>query len=197
MASAVDICNIALANIGEKANLSSISAPYESPNAERCARFYPIARDNALCRRAWTWATERVALSATTPAVESGEYPYAFAMPSDFLRVLSVLPEGATDETGDSLDHIIEGDVLFTTVDVVYLRYTKRITNVNKFNPLFQQAVASLLSSYLAGNLTKDPKISEYWDSRFLDIDLPAAAALDANGTRAGNNHVPVWMANR
>lgn len=197
MASAVDICNIALANIGEKANLSSISAPYESPNAERCARFYPIARDAALCKGAWTWSTTRVALSSTTPAVESGEYPYAFAMPSDYLRVLAVLPDGATDEINDGLDYIIEGDVLFTTVDVVYLRYTQRITNVNKFNPLFVHAVASLLASYLAGNLTKDPKIAEYWENKFLDVDLPAAAAADANSQRPSRTHTPAWIAAR
>lgn len=197
MASAVDICNTALANIGEKGNLSSITPPHSNANAERCATFYPIARDDALNRRAWSWAIERVELAATTPTVESGEYPYAFTLPSDCIRVLAVMAEETPDEQNDSLPHLLEGGIIRTTVDAVFLRYVKRVTNVNSFSPLFQRAVASLLSSYLAGALTKDPQVAEYWSSKYETVDLPAAAAADANSSKPTRTHTPTWMANR
>jgi hypothetical protein len=197
MASAVDICNLSLVNLTETPNLSSISAPYESARAEQFSRFYPIARDYALAKGAWTWATRRVALSSTTPDVESSEYEYAFALPSDFLRLLVLLPEGATDESRDALDFVVEGDVLYTTTDVVYLRYTKRITDTTKFSPLFVVAVASLLSSYMAANVGRGESDSAYWLKRALEVDLPAAAMADANNQRPSRRHVPVWMASR
>lgn len=197
MASAVDICNTALANLGEKANLSTITPPHANANAERCAIFYPIARDDALNRRAWSWAIERVELAATTPTVASGEYPYAFVLPSDCIRVLSIGVEETPDEQNDSLPRLLEGSVIRTTVDAVFLRYVKRVTNVNAFSPLFQRAVASLLSSHLAGALTKDPQVAEYWSTKYETVDLPAAAAADANNSKPTRNHIPTWMANR
>ena len=46
MATEVDICNIALAHLGDDATIASLSPPEGSAQAEKAARFYPIARNN-------------------------------------------------------------------------------------------------------------------------------------------------------
>ena len=43
MPSAVTICNLALAHLGDSATVSSIDPPEGSAPAEHCARFYPVA----------------------------------------------------------------------------------------------------------------------------------------------------------
>ena len=45
MATEVDICNLALAHLGDDATIASIKPPEGSAQAEKSARFYPIARD--------------------------------------------------------------------------------------------------------------------------------------------------------
>ena len=56
MASVVDICNLALAHIGDDATVSSIDPPEGSAQAEHCKRFYAIARDTMLQMHNWNFA---------------------------------------------------------------------------------------------------------------------------------------------
>ena len=63
MASPVDICNTALAYLGDVANVVSIDPAEGSAQAEHCARFYPLARDALLEMHDWGFATRRVALA--------------------------------------------------------------------------------------------------------------------------------------
>ncbi len=48
MPSVVDLCNLALAYLGDDATVASIDPPEGSAQAEHCQRFYPIARDTLL-----------------------------------------------------------------------------------------------------------------------------------------------------
>ena len=43
MATEVDICNLALAHLGDDATIATIKPPEGSAQAEKAARFYPIA----------------------------------------------------------------------------------------------------------------------------------------------------------
>ena len=63
MASEVDICNLALAHLGDSATVASINPPEGSAQAEMCQRFYPIARDSLLEMHNWGFATRRKALA--------------------------------------------------------------------------------------------------------------------------------------
>jgi hypothetical protein len=63
VASEVDICNLALAHIGDGANVRSITPPDETVQAEKCAIFYPIARDIALESHGWSFAVQRAELN--------------------------------------------------------------------------------------------------------------------------------------
>lgn len=110
MASEIDICNLALANLGDAATVASINPPEGSAQAEHCARFYPIARDSLLEMHDWAFAMKRVALPllATNPTLQ---WSYAYGAPSDMINVISVLDSQSPDDASAPLltDAIITG----------------------------------------------------------------------------------------
>jgi len=74
--SEVDIVNLALANIGETARVTSIDPPDGSAQADVAARFYPIARDMMLERHTWDFSTLMVKLTPIElPAATTSQTP--------------------------------------------------------------------------------------------------------------------------
>lgn len=196
MASVVDICNLALAHLGDAAAVSSISPSDGSAQADLCARFYPIARDALLEMHAWDFATSRSAL-AETANTPPGAWAYQYAMPPSYLKALSLLPEGAADDT-DSLPFQIESDstgvlVINTNVQSAEMRYLKRVTDPTKFSPMFTNALSFLLASYLAGPVTKDPAKQQTAYKLFL-VEFGRAAGSNANAQRNDPRRSPDWM---
>jgi hypothetical protein len=101
MASPVDICNLALAHLGDTASVSSIDPPDGSAQAQHCARFYPIARNTLLEMATWGFATKRVALAQLTNTWN--QWTYAYAMPNGVLNLIAVLDPNATDDYSAAL----------------------------------------------------------------------------------------------
>lgn len=96
MADAVDIANIALSHLGDDATVSSFDPPEGSIQAEHCARWYPIARDNLLEMYDWSFASRRA------PLVEV-DFPFAqwahsYVQPNNCLRVRAILDPEAVDD---------------------------------------------------------------------------------------------------
>lgn len=71
MTTNVDICNMALANIGEAPNITAISPPDGSAHADLCALWLPKAREAVLEMHNWTFAARRAVLEPVTVAVSS------------------------------------------------------------------------------------------------------------------------------
>jgi hypothetical protein len=172
MASEVDICNLALAHLGDNATVTSLDPPEGSAQAEHCARFYPMARDSLLEMHPWGFATLRVSLAL----LGSGwpEWNYSYAQPSDALNIIAILPPDATDDYSMGASNVpaaaggsyvpqafsceVDGSgndvILSDQVDAV-LRYTGIVTDTTKFSPLFTMALSWHLASMLAGPLLK------------------------------------------
>lgn len=100
--SEVTICNLALSHLGDTANVQSIAPPDSSVQAQLCSRFYYVARNALLEMANWGFATRRVTLAqVTNPTLDSngdGPWQYAYAVPSDMLNALAVVPAGAPDD---------------------------------------------------------------------------------------------------
>lgn len=100
--SEVTICNLALSHLGDTANVQSIAPPDGSVQAQLCARFYPVARNSLLEMANWGFATRRVKLAEVkNPTLDSngnGPWKYAYALPSDVLNALAVVPAGSPDD---------------------------------------------------------------------------------------------------
>ena len=159
MASVVDICNLALAHLGEIPNISSIDPPEGSAHAEKCERFYPLARDTALEMRNWSFALKRVVLAQVENDHPSWQFKYA--LPADCIRPISVAQPGTHVEVFAAIypdrpqplgrpavdDFAVEGAFIYTSREDVELLYLRRISDTTKFPPLFVSAVAWLLAS--------------------------------------------------
>ncbi len=186
MASSVDICNLALARLGTKANVTSIDPAEGSAEAGHCSKFYPIARDCTLEEHHWGFATVRkelAELSVTPPAL----WTYAYALPSDYLKAQMLLMDGSTEETGGE-DFVIESlesgaYVLYTNATTPILKYTRKVMDSTKFSPLFVSAMSFLLASYLAGPVTKDPKIGQQMYNAYMS-ELGKAESSDSNAQK-------------
>jgi hypothetical protein len=212
MASTVDVCNLALAHLGDEAQVASIVPTDGTIQSAHCARFYPIVRGLLLEMHPWTFATKRVALAEVTNDL-SDDWSYAYALPSTCIRPLSALspgvPErffGTTDSDAGSHPFIVEAAqdgslVLYTNVETATLRYIDLITDTTKYTPAFVTCFARLLASYLAGPIIKGDsgvKMAKEQMAIFAR-EYALAAARNANtGKRSiRESYQPAWLAGR
>ena len=211
MASAVDICNMAIAHYGGSAQVTAIDPPDGSAEAGRCARFYPIARREMLDMPGFLFAKKRQQLTQVTNP--STIWRYAYALPSDCMRARRVLQQPILennplfwpytlaltwdqltffDERG-SADFDIEGTTLLTNEPEAVLLYTVDILDPARFPASFVTALSYLLASYLVGPVVKGrPGAAAALDYRKLATALArSAAADDANQSSASAEYYP------
>lgn len=160
--SVIDICNMALGRLGDRATVASIDPPEGSAQADHCARWYPLARDVALSEHAWGFNTVR---STTDPILVNPQpgWLYAYAIPNDCLNVLKVIPSTFVDDWWlcDDTPFTREAEpltgvgIILTDMPNATIVYTKRVEDTTIFPPLFVSALAWLLASYLAGPVVK------------------------------------------
>ena len=161
--SEVDICNLALANIGETAKVTSIDPPDGSAQASLCATFYPLARDSLLQMGYWSFAIKRKALVAVdNPRTE---WQYAYAVPADASGIIAVTPPDASNdyiEYGMDVPQkfVIETDihgkrVLYTNQKDAHVRYNAKIVDTTLFSTIFTISLSWHLASMLAGPIIK------------------------------------------
>lgn len=201
MASEVDICNLALARLGDNATVASIDPPEGSAQAEHCARFYPVARDSLLEMHAWKFATRRVLLAQLT--TDTWNWPFAYAEPTGVLKLLAVLPASAASDA-DTQEYEAETDgngtpIILTDQEGASLRYVARVTDTTVFSPLFVDALAWLLASYLAGPVLKGDAgaaMAKACLQSFM-LALSNAKTSDANQRKVRPEHKPDWIAGR
>ncbi len=225
MASEVSIANLALAHLGDRATVSSLSPPEGSEQAEKCAAFLPLARDELLERHPWSFSTRRAGplaqLASSVAGATDPAWPYAFALPAGSLKVWSVVALGASDDTfgvsgadtgwGDvppigyapiefETETIDSGEMILRTREPsVRVRYSVRVTNPDRWSPLFVSALSWQLASYLAGPIIKGEagrKVGERCLG-MADRIFGQAASSDAQQMRRTNNPVTGWIAGR
>lgn len=158
MPSEVEICNLALAHLGDTATVASLDPPEGSAQAEHCARFYPIARDMMVQSHPWNFATSRTQLA------QMGEAPYgwtyAYARPTNAYDVFDIQFPAIKDYEQQSYPFVCEvnadgQEVIYTDVENAVARYTVQVTDPNKFPPLFVMALSWQVASMLAGPILK------------------------------------------
>lgn len=185
MATSVDICNLALAHLGDEASVSNISPPDGSAQAAHCARYYPIARDQLLEMHAWNFAVTRAQLAETGTAPD--QWAYQYALPTNCVKVLKVFSDGVEDDTQSedfNVETLVDGTVVIqTNAKLAWCRYVKQVTDTSKFTPTFVICLSWLLASYIAGPITKDltKKESSY---KVFQMEFGKATVANANVAR-------------
>lgn len=187
MASSIlDICNLALAHLGEGA----ITALEDDTVAARaCALHFPTVRDALLRARRWNFAQTRAVLSLLADAPAFG-WDYQYSLPADCLRVLEV----NDSEFGDvvSEEFIIEGRAILTDASAVNLVYTKRVDDVAQFDPLFVEALAVKLAIKLTESIRGTTGKTAELVQMFERITGPLAGRVDANEGKRRRGLLPL-----
>lgn len=226
MASAVDICNLALGHLGDSATVASIDPPEGSAQAEHCARFYPIARDSLLEMHFWNFCMRRVNLAEV--ATTWPEWKYAYAVPSDALNIIAVMPPDAHDDYATrfvptdtpqyahNISPVIAAgryspqpfgvetqpdgsQIIYTNQENAMLRYTAYVKDTTQFSPLFVMALSWYLASMLAGPIIKgDAGAAEAKRCTQMAMGFLSQAEMsDSNQRRNTMEHVVPWTAGR
>lgn len=190
MASEVDISNLALSLLGERAEVIAIAPPDGSSEAQLCGRFYPMARDEMLEMHPWTFAMRRISMAPL--ANDRPSWAYAYQIPADCLKPRAVLANEACDDAVSD-DFIVETNdagtkVLYTHTPEATLRYTRAVTDTTRFTPMFVSALGRLLATKMAGAIIKGGEgmqVAQGHTKMFL-VEFAAAKADDSNtGSRA------------
>jgi len=155
--SQVQICNISLSKIGDY-TISSLTEG--TKQAEYCNIHWENVRDSLLQSYAWNFATARVRL-ARLADIPIG-YDYQYQLPNDCLKVRKVSTDGLFNGI-NLVDYKIEGRVLLTNEDTIYIKYTKQVSDTSYWTALFIKAfaceLASLLAEPLGGAATSDKQL--------------------------------------
>ena len=185
MASTVDICNSALNLLGA----STISAlTDDSKNARLCNQRYEPIRNRVFRSHAWNCLHKRVQLAqnSTAPVVE---YTYAYALPSDCLRVLKV-HNGTTDSIASSIDYKLEGRNIVTDEGTIYLIYIALITDPNEYDSYLQESISHQLAADIAYAVTNNATLAKNYmeraderlrEARFIDATENALGTVESN----------------
>lgn len=222
MASEVDICNLALAHLGDSATVATINPPDGSAQADHCARFYPIARDALLEMHQWDFTTTRVQL-ALLSANATG-WAYTYAAPSNVLDLIAVLDPAAPDDYSATIqpdtwyeppilsvgqytpqpfvaetDYTTNADVIMTNQGNAVLRYTRRVTDPTKFSPTFVRTLSWLLAADLAGPVLKGDAgaAAAVKCSAMFEKTLAAAITADTNSRQVKPKQNVPWVSRR
>lgn len=161
MASEVEICNRALQKLGAR---RIVALNENSVNARAVAQAYPIVRDAQLRAHPWNFAVKRAQLAANSTAPLFGKQS-AYPLPSDFLRLLPRDPGSGFNQSWSpnipfngyiDRDWQIEGTELLTNETGAFdLRYIAFVTDPNKMDILFREAVSAALAIEICEELTQ------------------------------------------
>lgn len=199
--SIVQICNQALARIGDYSNITSLT---ENTNeAANCNLFYNLARQALLQAHQWGWAT--TVKNLTLSAAEPLGFDYAYAYPTGAINVNRIFD--TTDETlwhdQDPYEFEVRADpddpnktIICTNLQYAGIVYTADVTDPNKFPPLFQTALTWLLAADITIPLTEKRAMRQE-NFQLYQAALNAAAASDAREGWHTYQRTPDFITNR
>lgn len=169
MATTVSICSNALLMLGD----TTINALNEgTPRARLASNLYDSTRDDLLRSHPWNSAVKRVIL-APDAEVPAFDYSNQFTLPGDWLRNLSVGPEGY------EVDYKTENGKLLANGTSLSLRYIYRNDNESTWDAMLVRAMQLKMAAVMAYGITKSASMVET-TSKLLEMHMRLARSVDA-----------------
>lgn len=194
----VSICNYALRLVGGDA----ITAVDDTTtNGARCNDLYEYLRDDLLRGHFWNFATRMAQLTPVSETVGDSptfEYDFAYTLPSDWLRTMSVHDNDAGSGVLDFLEMSL-GDgthVLAANSDQIYIKYIAQITDETQYPPDFVMAFQLALARDLAIVVANSNTLEDRLDAKARGALLRAKSA-DALGNPPPKRPQGSWATSR
>ena len=178
MASKVDICNQALANLG-KAPIAALDGSSES--ARQCARFYDRALQSALRDYPWQFARKQAVLALKPETVDGWTYLYSY--PSNCAKIRKIYSAENYDLFDDAEYEIFNVDgtqSVACNLESARAEYTAIVVDTTMFDPMFEGCLVYALASELAIPMTGDMKRRQMMLQLYQGA-VPVAQASSAN----------------
>ena len=156
MASNVDIANNALSILGGS-TISSLTE--DTKNARICNQRFENVRNRVFRGHPWNCLIKRVQLAenSTAPVIE---FENAFALPSDFLRVLKI-HNGTTDSVASDMPYKVEGKNIITDESTVYLVYVAKDTDPTNYDTYLYEVLAYQLAADMCYSITNNATLAK------------------------------------
>lgn len=186
MSTSVEICNMALANIGAD-KIQSLTEQSQAGNA--CNLLYPVAVDDVLMRNTWTFATTNHTMAQHAQDPPS-DWQYRYALPSGFIRPVKVFIAGQ-DRTTTPIQYDImllddkTAETLVCDYDDACLRYVTNDISSGQFSSGFRDAVVWRLAYLLAMTMARSNAIRDN-AARHYRLALADAVMVDRNSVIPG-----------
>ena len=167
MVSKIDICNLALAHLGQE-GISSLTQDDE--RARRIHLFYEPVKAEVLRTHNWAFALVREPLvlleDPSAPA-----YPYLYQYPADGLFVRKVFA-GESGRKPFEFKEVyrrrINQRAIQTQAPQAVAEYTRDVQDATQFDPAFVKAFSLALAADLALTLTGDEGLSRLMLTRYV-----------------------------
>lgn len=145
MTTAVSICSNALLMLGDRPIASFEEA---QDRAALASNLWPVVRDSILRSHPWNCAIKRAALApdVTAPAFD---WSYAYTLPEDFLKALSI------GEMGREGEFRIEGRKLLCDDNPCYLRYVFKNDNPATYDTMLVEVLVAEMAHRMAYAITQ------------------------------------------
>jgi hypothetical protein len=176
----VDICNLALARLGQTERVTSLEAPV-GKLANLAALQYPVTRRRLLRGpRIYSFAKAQAQLTEDATVTPLFGFATAFRLPNDCLRVLTL---GDINEGDPQLQsrYDIRGRHIFTDEtdedDTLNLTYIKDETLVGMWDALFVNLIKLELANDISGGVVGlKPSVITNLQNELRDVRLEAGA---------------------
>jgi hypothetical protein len=173
----VDICNLALDRCGQR-SISSITAPTTEVE-EICARQYDSTLSEILRRYVFNFAKKYAVLTVSGTKVPAFGYTSAYALPNDFVRLLTLGDITVNDDVEPGLYDLSEGFIFTDVASAGSLKMTyihTASTIISKWDPLFVRLLVLHLAANLAFKLSLKNSMIQAIRDDAADVALAAAA---------------------
>lgn len=167
-----EIANLALAHIGE-ARITDLNA--QTVAAQHVRRMWTPTRERLLREHHWNFATRYGVPLARLSAAPAHTFAYAYQLPGDCLRVLTVngIPAGTSRST-----HSITGTQLLTNQSEAKIEYIANVVTCSEWDPSFVELFACELAAAIIPSFRLDPaaaaplkQLAELARSRAMEAD--------------------------
>lgn len=174
----VHICNLALDKLGQD-EIASINPP-SSQTEIICARHYDQVRRKVLRKYIFNFSKKYITLTKSATKTPAFGYSSAYALPTDFVRLLTLGDTTIGADTPPGLYELSEGyiftDSASTVGGTLNLSYIFDSKNVATYDSLFVDVFVLELASDMAVKITVKPSIMAALDRKLEDAQMAAAA---------------------
>lgn len=162
------ICNMALVRCGAK-EITSFQDDV-SREAQICRRLFHASRRTALASHHWNGAKRSVQLSENT-AVTPVFFDYAFTLPTDLIRIISVHPSNDEDAWCDydieDANSTAAQVVLVTDSNQLYIKYVFDNTDLTTMSDGFRDVLVFVLARDICMSLGKSSQKYDLTDKQY------------------------------